>query len=397
MNTSQAQTLGELLQIEIASKGPIPFREFMAHALYHPDWGYYSSGHAAIGRAGDFYTSVSVGPLFGALIARQVSEMWRLMGQPTEFNFVEQGAHRGDFAHDLLRALQSQDPSCLSALRYTIVEPCTRQSGHQQQTLAEFSHVPMRWLERMEDLQVFVGIHFSNELLDAFPVHRLVWNEQQWEEQYVTCEDGHFHFVNGPISTPALADAMERLPSAPPNGYICEMNLAAQQWATAIAGKLQAGYVLAIDYGWARAEYYRPERMEGTLSGYAHHQRVKDPLADPGTVDLTAHVEFTSIAEAGEAAGLRLSGFTDQHHFMVGLSRLHFSDIEINSPERDREIRAFKTLMHPTLLGQNFKVLCLEKAIHSPLTLAGLSFSRNSRETLGLATSSAEESPAIPG
>ena len=206
MNTSQAQTLGELLQIEIASKGPIPFREFMAHALYHPDWGYYSSGHAAIGRAGDFYTSVSVGPLFGALIARQVSEMWRLMGQPTEFNFVEQGAHRGDFAHDLLHSLQSQDPSCLSALRYTIVEPCTRQSGHQQQMLAEFSHVPMRWLERMEDLQVFVGIHFSNELLDAFPVHRLVWNQQQWEEQYVACEDGAHQSIRMNGKVPEVID-----------------------------------------------------------------------------------------------------------------------------------------------------------------------------------------------
>ena len=152
-----------------------------------------------------------------------------------------------------------------------------------------------------------------------------------------------------------------------------------------LAGKLRAGWVLLIDYGYSRAEYYRPERTAGTLSAYARHERVSDPLADPGEVDLTAHVDFTSLAERAESCGLRLSGFTDQHHFMVALGRLHFPDDAAPSPEMERELRAFKTLMHPNLMGTSFKVLGLEKDVPAEtVALTGFLYGSRTRETLGL-------------
>jgi SAM-dependent MidA family methyltransferase len=378
------EPLSDLLRRRIQRDGPISFHDFMQAALYHPKHGYYTSGRARIGRGGDFFTNVSVGPLFGALLARQFAEMWTQLGEPGEFTLVEQGAHRGEFARDVLAALREQAPACFAATRYHIIEPSTALQASQQTTLANFSG-SVQWFPTLEALPAFTGVHFSNELIDAFPVHAITWDGQTWRERHVTGEGERLAFIDLPVANPALHTALAKLPPVPA-GYRTEINLAALDWIDTLASKLTRGFALVIDYGFSRAEYYRPERSEGTLTGYAQHHRVDDLLATPGATDLTAHVDFTTLAERAHTAGLRLGGFTDQHHFLVALGALHFPDEDTAaSPERQRDLRAFKTLMHPQMMGRSFQVLALEKGpATTPLT--GFRFARDSSAALGLAS-----------
>jgi len=367
----------DLLREDIACRGPIPFPDFMAAALYHPEFGYYGSGRARIGRKGDFFTNVSVGALFGKLLARQCAEMWERLGRPAVFSLVEQGANRGDFARDALGALEKFAPECSAATTYWIIEPIPALRTEQAATLAISEKV--RWAASLEELPHFTGVHFSNELIDALPVHRVARAGGLWTEQYVDVRGERLVFVSGPLSSAALEARLSLLPPLP-DGYQTEICLAALDWIDALAGRLERGFVLVIDYGFSRGEYYRPERTDGTLSAYAGHRRESDPLARPGEIDLTAHVEFTSLVERAEENGLRALGFTDQHHFMVGLGKSHFTG-EATAP---REINAFKTLMHPNLMGRSFKVLCLEKGARLEKTLAGFEFAQPPRAALGL-------------
>ena len=380
--------LEEILRDRIAHSGPLPFRDFMDAALYHPQHGYYTSGRASIGRGGDFFTSVSVGPLFGTLLARQFAEMWERLGTPGEFTIVEQGAHRGDFARDALTALRANAPACFAAARYHIVEPSAALRAAQSAALNEFA---VRWFPTLDALPAFTGVHFSNELLDAFPIYAVVWDGDAWRETHVGLEDGRFVFTDLAITSAPLRTALAQLPPVPAS-YRTEINLAALAWLDALAAKLTRGFALVIDYGFSRAEYYRPERTAGTLTGYARHRRTDDLLAAPGDTDLTAHVDFTALAERATAAGLRVAGFTDQHHFIVALGTLHFPATIPDTSASQRELRAFKTLMHPQMMGRSFQVLALEKATapHAPLT--GFRFAREAAGTLGLPPSAASPS-----
>jgi len=170
-----------------------------------------------------------------------------------------------------------------------------------------------------------------------------------------------------------------------PVNTVTEVNLDARDWIRSLSGRVKQGYVLIIDYGWPRAEYYAPHRTTGTLEAIGDHRRESDPLSRPGELDLTAHVDFTSLAESAEASGMRVAGFTDQHHFLVGLSRLHFAE---GAPPAPRDARAFQTLSHPTMLGRAFKVLCLEKCAAgtgaAAPPLSGFSFSSDPSAALGL-------------
>lgn len=348
--------LAEILRAEIAARGSIPFRDFMEWALYHPEHGYYTSGRAEIGRRGDFFTNISVGPLFGKLLAREFATRWRSMGEPSEFVIVEQGAGGGDFAADVLAELRACSPACLAATRYRMVEPSSLLARRQRERLAQW---PVEWSPSLASLRPFTGIHFSNELPDSFPVHLVRWTGAEWVERSVTLEKGALAFVDTPFSSPAVAAGCAKIPLPLPPGYTTEVNLAAPQWIRDVADKLVRGSVIVVDYGYPRADYYAMERMEGTLTGYAHHHRIRDVLTAPGQVDLTAHVDFTSLIEAGESAGLRVAEFTDQHRFVTRLGIEYFAG-QIEAGER----RAFMTLMHPQFMGSAFKVLRMEK--HRP-------------------------------
>jgi SAM-dependent MidA family methyltransferase len=357
---------------EVVREGPISFRRFMELALYHPEHGYYTSGRAQVGRKGDFFTNVSVGPLFGKLLARQFAEMWRLLGRPTGFCIVDQGAHEGHFAGDVLGALKETDPDCFAATAYRIVEPSSALALRQRERLIEW---PVEWVPDLSGLPIFTGVHFSNELIDAFPVHVLEWTGREWLERCVTSEGMEFRFTNCPITLPQLATACARIPQPLPPGYVTEINLAAETWIADVAGRMKRGFILAVDYGFLRDEYYRPERFEGTLSAYAHHRRENDPLKAPGEIDLTAHVDFSSLMEAGIAAGLRVAGFTDQHHLMVGLGAAYFND---GIPANTGELRAFQTLMHPTLMGMAFKAVAFQKGVADDTSLMAFRYASRS-------------------
>jgi len=360
--------LPEYLRGCILREGPVTFRLFMEQALYHPEHGYYASGRAAPGRQGDYFTNVSVGPLFGKLLAGQFREMWERMGRPAEFTIVEQGA--GDF---------------FAAIRYVIVEPFPVLEGRQRQRLADFPEV--KWAAGVAELDNFRGVHFSNELVDAMPVHLVKFTGGAWRERYVDLKDGGFEFIEGPLSSPELDGFLEKLPRIAVEGYTTEINLEALDWIASLAERLEAGYALIVDYGWARDSYYAEDRTTGTLACYSEHKRSFDPLVNAGNADITARVDFTSLAERAEAAGFRVAGFADQHHFMVGLGKTEFPDTDEPADEaRMKAMRAFKTLMHPTLMGLAFKFLALQKSVPAgeDAPLAGFQFSSNARVALGL-------------
>jgi SAM-dependent MidA family methyltransferase len=379
--------------------GMMRFRDFMELALYHPEFGYYGSGRAELGRKGDYFTSVSVGAVFGELLGWQFREMWERLGRPAVFTIVEQGANDGTFAGDALRWSRAEAPEFFEALRYEIVEGLEVLRGRQGERLAEFGG-KVRWWKGLEELPRFAGVHFSNELIDAFPVHVVRFREGEWRELCVTGElewreralenfDFRYSIFDLKSAAPRVsenltdskrvpefkdpnAELLERLTDAPRvEGYTTEVSLDATKWAKTVAGKIERGWVLVIDYGFPRERYYAPERRAGTLECYAGHAKGFDPLARPGFCDLTAHVEFTSLAEAFQAAGMEIAGYTDQHHFLTGLVSRVFAE---RAPAA-QEGRWLKTLLHPEMMGSAFKVLGMARGTEGG-GLAGFQFAR---------------------
>jgi SAM-dependent MidA family methyltransferase len=373
----------ELIRESIRTRGPVSFAWFMEQALYHPRRGYYSSGRCAIGRAGDYFTSVSVGALFGELLAAQFVEMWEALGRPADFTFVEQGAHHAEFAGDMLAAVRKKAPEFFSALRYRIIEPFPVLRERQAEALSSFE-TKVEWRNSLENLEPFVGVHFSNELFDALPVHLLVADDaternDSWQEKWVDLRDGEFVFVRQSVVDPKLRAQLCRLPSRPA-GYATEVNLAALDLIEAISRRLKRGFVLAVDYGYPREEYYAVLRTDGTLQCRAQHRILSSPFKEIGRADITAHVDWTSVAERAVECGLALAGFTDQHHFITGLMAGALHNELSHAEPRTR--RTLQTLLHPELLGTSFQFLALSKGIRTPLS--GFRFAPEPRALLGL-------------
>jgi len=388
--TTGNSALIDIIRAEIQKRGPRSFAWFMEQALYHPEHGYYSSGRCAIGRHGDYFTNVSVGPLFGQLLAAQFAEIWERLGKTDNFVIVEQGAHHGDFVRDVLESVRKRWPDFFAALRYRIIEPLPVLKDRQSLTLAEFGD-RIEWRASIDALAPFTGVHFSNELLDSMPVHLIVSGETKpgstaWREKFVTLNGDAFAFVDQPIGYSKLREHLKELP-ARPAGFQTEINLAAIDWIENISSKLGRGYVLAIDYGHPRENFYAPHQSTGTLQVRAQHRLLPSPFDEVGCADITAHVEWTSIAERAEACGLRVAGFTDQHHFITGiLSELSRDELQQNVDGKAK--RALQTLLHPEMLGRSFQVLALEKDAPAPVGVAapfaGFKFAREPRSALGL-------------
>ncbi len=388
----------ELIQIiraEIGANGPISFARFMELALYHPDRGYYASGRANIGRRGDFFTNVSVGPLFGKLLAAQFVEIWEKLGRPGDFEIVEQGAHDGLFAADALRALRQSAGDCFAATSYCVVEPFPIWRERQQKNLHEFAE-KTSWVASIDEIAPFVGIHFSNELFDSLPVHLIVSGgvgngATVWHEKFVSLEHGFstcapsgvqlrctnapFEFVTARVSRPdLLLDHLGFFPA----GFETEVSLAAPKLMSAIAAKLSRGLILTIDYGFSRTEFYSLHRGRGSLQVRAKQKKLSSPFEQIGLADISAHVEWTSLAKAAQSSGATPIAFTDQHHFLTGIISRFFPDADFGTSEK----RALQTLLHPEMLGRNFQVLALGKDFHEKL--AGFQFGRDPNAALGI-------------
>jgi len=304
----------------------ITFATFMDVVLYHSQAGYYATQTSAIGPQGDFVTSSHVSHDFGELLAEQFVELWHNLGAPQPFQLVEMGAGQGIFAADVLRYLQAHYPVCFAALQYTIVEKSEILKVVQQKRLATWVE-KLTWLA-LEDIpdDSVIGCFFSNELVDALPVHQVVLTEAGLQEIYVTLADdgATFQEVIAPLSTPRLLDYFELVgvnfnDSQYRVGYRTEAHLAALDWMHAVAQNLHQGYVITVDYGYPANRYYNRNRFQGALQCYYQHAHHNDPYSNLGYQDITAHVNFTALERYGERCGLRTVGATQQAMFLMAL------------------------------------------------------------------------------
>ncbi len=374
MTSSGEPALVAHIREAIRRRGPVTFAWFMEQALYHPEHGYYSSGRAAIGRGGDYFTSVSVGPLFGRLLGAQFAEMWELLGRDDEFVIVEQGAHGGELAGDVLAAARTCDPEFFHAIRYVIAEPFALWQRRQAEALAGFDG-KVAWQKSVADLAPFRGVHFSNELIDAMPVHLVKWSGTEWRERHVAIVGDGFAFVDLPLSENRLEERLRHVPHPLPAGYETEVNLAALDWIAGLGPKLTEGWILAADYGFTRDEFYAPHRSTGTLRSHAKHQVLSSPLLRIGHADITAHVDWTSLAEQAVDCALSIEGFADQHHFLTGLLAGEVGQA-LGLSEDAKTNRALQTLLHPGFLGMKFQFLALAKNVQPGARLSGMRFAR---------------------
>ncbi len=341
---------------------------FMDLALYDPQSGYYARASRRSGRAGDFFTSVDVGPLFGELLETQLAEMADLLGADAPFDLVEAGASDGRLSADILRAARRRDPAFYARLRLHLVEASAESRQAQPATLGE---VGDRLSSSSPELPGrFSGALLANELLDAIPVHQVVMRAAGLREVYVGVdESGRLETREGPPSTPALAAYLERAGVTLEPGWRAEIGLRTVAWVREAARRLQRGFLIFIDYGHPARELYSVTHASGTLTTFAGHAAAGPEagtrwLQEPGTRDLTAHVDFTSVAGTAEAEGLTTVGFLDQTYFLLGL---------VGADLPPDQGRALKTLVMPGGLGSTMKVLILAKGIGAP-ALKGCSY-----------------------
>lgn len=362
METDSNPLQGIILAEIDSGGGMIPFRRFMELALYHPVHGYYASGRARVGKEGDFFTSVSVGRIYGRLLASVSRETWECLGLPVPFTIVEQGANEGTMAADILEVLNASGGAFARALHYVIVEPFPVNESKQREKLA--AHPGVAWVRTPGELPEFTGIHLSNELLDAFPVDSLRWNGTEWLEECV-CRDGvGFGWTTRAIGDPALRDAARQLPSDLPEGWRMERSPEITPWLRTLFSKMRSGIILTVDYGQSGMDRFAPHRADGTLLSYHSHRRFDDPLSEPGLRDITAQVDFTGLADRATDAGFNLLGYSDQHHFLVGAAEpwlRSMGDMTRESDAAKHDLRSLQTLLHPGTMGRQFKAIALGK------------------------------------
>jgi SAM-dependent MidA family methyltransferase len=362
---------------------------FMDLALYDADLGYYARAAQRSGRAGDFFTSVDVGPLFGELLAIQIAEMADILrprGSSPTFDLVEAGAGNARLSADILRAARDRDPAFYDSLRLHLVETSAEARRAQADTLGD---VAERLASSTDSLPAtFQGVLVANELLDSLPVHQVVMRADGLREVYVALSVGRpfqgrlpdddpervaLHLTEGPLSTPALGEYLDRLGVTLEVGWRVEINLRAVDWMRDAARRLERGFIILIDYGHEARELYSAAHAGGTLTAFTRHRSTgpesapQTPawLRQPGDQDLTAHVDFTSVRTGAEAEGLTTLGFLDQTYFLLGLLS------GIRNPQS--AIRNLKTLVMPGGLGSTHKVLILGKGVGTP-ALRGCSF-----------------------
>ncbi|MBI4990167.1 MAG: SAM-dependent methyltransferase [Rhodocyclales bacterium] len=341
--------------------GWIPFSRFMELALYAPGLGYYSGGARKFGGAGDFVTAPELSPLFAQTLAAQVAQLMAASAP----HLLEAGAGSGALALGLLLELERR-----GALpeHYDILELSGELRARQQETLARGApHLAgrVRWLDALPES--FSGAVVANELLDALPVDIVAWREEGIFERGVALEDGAFAWRERPAAGALLAVSQGLTFVRPP--YVSEINLAARAWIAEWGRILQCGALLLIDYGFPQREYYHPQRAEGTLMCHYRHHAHGDPFWLPGLNDITAHVDFTAVAEVGHDAGLDVLGYTSQAQFLLncGLAQLLEQRQADGATAYAALASGAQKLISPAEMGELFKVLALGKGIGEPL------------------------------
>ncbi|RLJ68115.1 class I SAM-dependent methyltransferase [Sulfurisoma sediminicola] len=344
--------------------GWIPFVEFMDMALHLPGLGYYAGGSHKFGEQGDFVTAPELSPLFGQALAAQIAEITAVVA-PT---VLEVGAGSGRLAADLLPALEA-----LGSLpdKYLILEVSGELRARQRETIRQA--VPaladrVEWLEALPER--FSGCIVANELLDAIPTHAVAWRDEGAMERGVTFDGGRFAWAERPAEG-ALREAMERLATevAIEAPYVGEIGLAAAAWVAEWGQRLERGALLLLDYGLPRRELYHPGRNGGTLRCHYRHRSHDDPFWWPGLSDITSHIDFTAVAEAGYGAGLDVLGYTSQASFLIncGIGELLAARQQAGDPAMVKAAGAVSVLLSPGEMGELFKVIALGKGMTEPL------------------------------
>ena len=387
MDTDHDPRVFALIRDEIARCGPITFARFMELALYAPGAGYYMRDAERIGARGDYYTSSNLHPLFGELIAKQLIQMGEQLGAGP-VTIIEQGAGRGALAFDVVQSLVHAPD--LPAWTYLIVEKSPAMIARQRRLLEPFlASGRVAWADALPE-EPLDGCVLSNELVDAFPVHRVVRKDGALKEIFVDAAGGGVvERVDSP-STPDLAAYVDRLGITLVEGQQAEINLAAIDWMRAVGRSLRRGFVLTIDYGYPADELYAPGRRKGTLLAYHQHRTSEAFYERIGRQDLTAHVDFTTLAWAGRDVDLEVEGFADQTSFLLGLGAHDAAErllaAATDEAERERTLAAIRSLLDPQDMGRLFKVLIQRKGV-PPGRLLGLSLGSGGAGRLVIATS----------
>lgn len=348
---------------KIKSEGPVTFKIFMEMALYDPEFGYYMTSDIRIGKAGDFYTSSHRHPVFGAMLAKQIEEMWEIMDRPTAFQVVEMGSGAGYLCKDILNYLRNCE--LFNSLNYIIVEINPLSMEKQKSLLKEFSD-KITWVSSLSEINNIKGCIFSNELLDAFPVH-LIETGDELKEIFVDAQGNKLYEIQEEPSTDALAHYLREFSVKSGPGYRTEINLEIKKWLNEINSILTEGFILTIDYGYPAHEYYSEERNNGTLLCYHKHQVNENPFQNIGEQDITSHVNFSSLKKWSDDLGIKTLGFCQQAVFLLSLGiEKEIVKLYEESPDYFSDITKIKGLILPGTMGETHKVMIQYKGSIKP-------------------------------
>ena len=358
-----------IIREEIRTTGPITFARFMEIALYHPEYGYYGSGRAKIGKHGDFYTNSHATAVYGRMLAEVALALSSSIGN--NCTFVEMGAGEGLFAKDFLDHLARYHKG--HSIKYVIIENSPGMEVKQRERLGEYAK-GIAWYKAVEDMPEPVdGIFFSNELLDAFPFHMVKQEADALKEVYISTRHGELTNELGSLSTGLIPRYYNRLQMRLEPWMTTEVNLLALDWVRDVSRKLRKGYVITVDYGYPASEYYSSSRPKGTFLCYHEHKTSEDPLENIGEQDITAHVDFTSVSMVGKYEGIQTLLFTYQSPFLIkAASLLETSLAGAEQEEMAAVATGIRNLIHPELLGSTFMVLVQGKGVESGGVLDGI-------------------------
>ncbi len=364
-----SQAVQQLICAEISAAGGwISFARYMQLALYAPGMGYYSGGAAKFGGAGDFVTASEISALFGRTLARQAAQLRELIGS-VDGGILEFGAGSGRLTLDLLRELEQLDSL---PQRYLILEVSAELRQRQQQLLEQ--HAPhlallVTWLEHLP--AQFTGLALANEVLDAMPVHLVVWRDGALLERGVQWNRAAFSWSERQLTDGELFEAARalNLQLAPGEDYVSEISLAARGFMRSLASILRHGVIMLIDYGFGHSEYYHPQRNQGTLMCHYRHHAHDAPFYLPGLQDITSHVDFSAVAEVAGAAGLELLGYTTQAHFLLncGVTEILAQTPAENTRDYLPLAQQLQKLVSPAEMGELFKIIACGRNMQQPL------------------------------
>jgi SAM-dependent MidA family methyltransferase len=366
-----------ILREEIhAAGGAITFARFMELCLYHPQHGYYNSARVKLGKQGDFFTNMHLGPVYARILARHLEGLWNALGNPARFDLVEMGPGDGQFARELLPWISQQIPEFAAALHYTAVEQGSRQRIALQEALRPAS-IPFEILDALPEAAAIHGCIFCHEFFDALPVHLLVCRDNQWMERYVGIEGNDLVWQErNPGDKQLVREAEKRLEPGSTvefreDGWPAEVSPAATNWAQRLERALVRGELLIVDYGYTLEEWQLGRFREGSAMGYREHKAITDLLANPGDQDLTAHVNFDIFLEVTTDVVPRPNiRFRSQSRFLMEAGESdQFTDIFAdcaNENERLQRAQQLKSLILPEGMGNTFQVLQLRKIHETP-------------------------------